>query len=210
MVAIRGRRWKRASVAETEFLVVDLETTGLDPRRDQVVSMAWVPVIGTQVRLGLAGGGLVQPPAGTEMGPSATVHGLTDDAVAGAAPIHDVLAPLLEALAGRVLVAHHAPLELSFLREPVRRLTGARMRTAVVDTMAVQHRLELGPHGEVRPGRLRLDQARRGYGLPRYGAHLALTDAIATAELLLAQAAELEHRLGRTVTLADLGARRTR
>lgn len=197
-------------MAHTEFLAVDLETTGLDPRTDHIVSMAWVPVVAGEVVLGESHGELVQPPAGIQIGPSATVHGLTDDAVARAATVDDVVPRLLDALRGRVLVAHHAPLELGFLRGPVRRVSGAHARHPVVDTMAIQHRLEVGPHGEVRPGRLRLDEARRSFALPRYGAHSALTDAIATAELLLAQIAELEHRLGRQVLLGDLGVARRR
>jgi len=42
------------------------------------------------------------------------------------------------------------------------------------------------------PGALRLSTARAHVGLPRYAAHEALTDALACAELYLAQRAELE------------------
>ncbi len=204
------RKLARTPVAQAAFLAVDLETTGLDPGRDHIVSLAWVPIVGGEVALGEADGELVKPPAGAQVGTSATVHGLTDDAVAVATPLDQVVPRLLEALQGRVLVAHHAPIELGFLRGPVRRVAGSRRRHPVVDTMTIQHRLEVGPHGEVRPGRLRLDEARRSFALPRYGAHSALTDAIATAELLLAQIAELEHRLGRPVLLGDLGVARRR
>ena len=47
------------------------------------------------------------------------------------------------------------------------------------------------------------------HGLPGYAAHHALTDALAAAELLLAQVAELERRLGREVLLRDLRPRRS-
>jgi len=62
----------------------------------------------------------------------------------------------------------------------------------------------LGQHAEISPGLLRLNEARQHFGLPRYPAHRALTDAVATGELLLAQVAELEHRLGREAVLSDL------
>ena len=58
-------------------------------------------------------------------------------------------------------------------------------------------------------GSLRLDAARRTHGLPRYASHHALTDAVAAAELLLAQVAELEQRLGREVLLRDLTPKRS-
>jgi DNA polymerase-3 subunit epsilon len=74
--------------------------------------------------------------------------------------------------------------------------------------MTLQRRLIVGGDGEPPPGSLRLDAARRRFGLPRYAAHRAATDAVATAELLLAQVAELGSRLGREPTLADLSPER--
>ena len=74
--------------------------------------------------------------------------------------------------------------------------------------MVLQRRLVVRGHGEPPRGALRLDAARAGFGLPRYSAHRAATDALATAELLIAQVAELGSRLRREPTLADLSPRR--
>jgi DNA polymerase-3 subunit epsilon len=199
-----------APVTEVDFLAVDIETTGLDPRRDHVLAVGWVPVSGRQVVLAGAHEVTVRPPAGTSVGDSATIHGLTDDALATASRLVDVLPDLVAALHGRVLLAHHAPIELGFLTRAAEQEYGARMPLTAVDTLAIQHRLVLGQHGEVRPGSLRLGDARRHFGLPRYAAHRALTDAIATGELLLAQVAELEHRFGHEPTLAALTPARRR
>jgi DNA polymerase-3 subunit epsilon len=194
----------RTPFPDVAFLAVDLETTGLDPRRDHVLAMGWVPVIDGEVVLRDAREVLVRPPAGVSVGESANFHGLTDDGLEDASGLRDALPELLEALRGRVLVAHHAPLELGFLTHAVRAVHGARLPVTTVDTMQLQHRLVAGPHGDVAPDALRLDAARRHLGLPRYTAHRASIDAIATAELLLAQAAELAHRLGHEPTLGDL------
>jgi DNA polymerase-3 subunit epsilon len=187
-----------------DFLSVDLETTGLNPRRDHVLAVGWVPVAAGQVLLSGAHEAVVRPPPGVDVGESATVHGLTDDKLASAPVLVDVLPDLVTALRGRVLLAHHAPIELGFLARAARAAYGARLPLTVVDTLSLQHRLMGGPHREVPPGSLRLDAARRHFGLPRYSAHRAVTDAIATGELFLAQAAELGHRLGHVPTLADL------
>lgn len=186
------------------FLAVDLETTGLNLRRDHVLSVGWVPVSEALVLLEGARETVVRPPSGVEVGESATLHGLTDDELADAPTLTDVLPELLAALHGRVLLAHHAPIELGFLERAARAEYGAGLPVTAVDTLTLQHRLVSGSHGDVAPGVLRLDAARRHFGLPRYSAHRAVTDAIATAELLLAQAAELEHSLGREPTLGDL------
>jgi DNA polymerase-3 subunit epsilon len=197
-------------VSEVEFLAVDLETTGLDPRRHHVLAIGWLPVTALQVVLAGAREVVVRLPDGVDVGDSATVHRLTDDTVAGARALGDVLPELLADLHGRVLLAHHAPIELGFLGRAAQQTYDATLPITAVDTMSLQHQLVVGQHGEVRPGSLRLDEARRHFGLPRYGAHRALTDAFATGELLLAQVSELEHRLGREPVLADLSSTRRR
>ena len=68
----------------------------------------------------------------------------------------------------------------------------------VVDTLTIEHQRHsrTGGVGVTEAGALRLGAARERYGLPRYPAHDALTDAIAAAELFLAQVA---HRSGARV-----------
>jgi DNA polymerase III subunit epsilon len=195
---------RRTPVSQVGFLAVDIETTGLDPAADHVLALGWVPVSAGELLLDGAGERMVRPPDGAEVGESATVHGLTDDELASAQDLEDVLPALLEALQGRVLVAHYAPIELKFLARAVQASYGVRAPLTAVDTMDLQQRLVTGLHGEVPPGLLSLDDARHSFGLPRYAAHRALTDAMAAGELFLAQAAELEHRLGREPTLGDL------
>ena len=197
-------------VSEVEFLAVDLELTGLDPRRDHVLAVGWLRVTARQVMLAGAHEVLVRPPPGIDVGASATVHRITDDAVAAAPTLEGVLPDLLAALESRVLLAHHAPIELGFLRRAARETYGARLPLTAVDTMALQHQLVFGRHAVISPGSLRLNEARQHFGLPRYPAHRALIDAIATGELLLAQVAELEHRLGREPMLSDLSPTRSR
>jgi DNA polymerase III subunit epsilon len=196
------------SFNRVDFLVVDVETTGLDPRRDHVLEVGWVPVTRAQVVLDGVRGTTVRLPAGVDVGDSAVLHGLTDDDLAAAPGLTDVVLELRAALQGRVLVAHHAPIEIGFLDRAFRDGQSDRAPLWVVDTMTLQRRLLVHGHGEPPPGALRLDAARRRFGLPRYAAHRAATDALAAAELLLAQAAELASRLGREPTLADLSPQR--
>ena len=72
-----------------------------------------------------------------------------------------MLPDLFAALRGHVLLAHHAPIEIGFLERAAREAFDARLPLTAVDTMELQHRLVVGDHGEVRPDRLRLDDARR-------------------------------------------------
>ena len=179
---------------ELRLLAVDIETTGLDPRRDRVLSIGWLPVDGRRVLLGGAGRAMVRDDGGAAgVGQSATVHGLTDDRLAGGVPLEEAVAPLLAALSGRVLLAHFARIETEFLGAVCERVWGAGMPCVVVDTFELERRVVAGGWGaEPKQGALRLWTARERHGLPVYRAHEALTDALACAELYLAQRSELE------------------
>ena len=184
-------------LADLGLLAVDIETTGLDPRRDRVLSIGWLPVDGGRVVLGGAGRVVVHDVEG--VGQSATVHGLTDDRLAGGVPLEDAVARLLVALTGRVLLAHFARIETGFLTAVCERAWGASMPCVVVDTLDLERRAVTGVWGsEPAPGAMRLWTARERRALPAYRAHEALTDALACAELYLAQRAELQARTPET------------
>ena len=194
--------------SQVDFLVVDVETTGLNPRRHHVLEVGWVPVTRGEVVLAGVRGTAVRLPAGHDVGESAVLHALTDDDLATAPELTEVMFELRAALQGRVLVAHHSAIEIGFLDRAFRDGQADHAPLLVVDTMTLQRRLIVRGYEEPPPGGLRLDAARRHFGLPRYAAHRAATDAVATAELLLAQAAELGSRLGREPTLRDLAPHR--
>lgn len=171
------------------FLALDFETTGLDPRRDSILSIGFVPLENGSILLAGAAQLLVRPER--EVAASALVHGITDDDAATGLELADALPRLLDALRGRVLLAHHAALEQRFLAAACSRLYGVRPPLVAVDTLRLQARLERRGFQQPREDGLRLQAARARFNLPRYRAHGALADALACAELFLAQAAEL-------------------
>jgi DNA polymerase-3 subunit epsilon len=177
-------------LSELSLLALDLETTGLDPRRDRMLSAGFVPVDGGRIDLGRARHLVVRDDGG--VGQSATFHGLTDDVVAEGVPVDEVVDEVLEALRGRVLLAHFARIETGFLDAACRRRWGVGMPCLVVDTLELERRAHANPWGPAADvGGLRLWRARERRGLPLYAAHHALVDALACGELYLAQAADL-------------------
>lgn len=175
---------------ELNLLAIDLETTGLDPQQHRALSVGFVPVDGSDIILGGARHILIRSDA--EVGQSAVLHHLTDDMIATGAPMADVLAEILVALTGRVLLAHYATIEVSFLSRACESYFGAPLVAPTIDTLALHRKLlSQGFDDEPLGNDLRLWNARMRYGLPVYGAHEALTDAMACAELYLGQVAEL-------------------
>jgi DNA polymerase-3 subunit epsilon len=177
----------RTALDELPLLAVDVETTGLSPVRDRLLAVGWVPVDGTRIDLSGARRYVVRR---DDPGEAVTIHGLTHDDLEAGRPLAEVLAELRAALSGRVLLAHYASFDLAFLDAAFRSVGDRPLRPPDVCTLDLQRRL-LARNGEVPDDALRLWRARERHGMPPTKAHDALGDALACAELYLAQVAEL-------------------
>jgi DNA polymerase-3 subunit epsilon len=154
-----------------------------------------VPLRGGTVRWGERFYRLVRPPSFAGLDDAAiTVHHIVPEELHRAPPPAEVLPEVAVRLEGAVLLLHHAPLDLAFLRRGFAAHGLAWPRPPVVDTRLLIARVEdrlrrIEPHP--RPLPRALSEIRDQLGLPRYATHHALTDALATAELFLALRARL-------------------
>ncbi len=180
---------KNAASAAVGYLALDLETTGGDPERDEIVSFGWVCMNGGKIELATAQHHIVRTEAAISPG-SAVIHQITDDEAGQGCSLEAALGELLKALAGRVLIAHRAETELDFVGRACEQIYHGRILIPAVDTLKVAI-LKNQRHQQTPPrGALRLHALRQQYKLPRYRAHNALSDALSAAELFLAQQAE--------------------
>ncbi len=177
------------------YCAVDLETTGLDLTRDAIISFGSVGIDGGRVIAGSAIYRLVRGPA--RVSPEAiAVHSLRAADLADAPTWDESADLLLEALTGRVLVAHAAWVERAFLRRAFR-ARHVRPPRAVVDTAALARRAGLAAVGA--PGEPSLELLARDLGLPGHEPHHALGDALTTAEVFLALSTRLAAGAPQTV-----------
>jgi DNA polymerase-3 subunit epsilon len=185
------------------YWALDLETGGLDLRRDPILAVGMVPVREGVVRLAESWRSLVRPPHGASIDPhSIPAHQLVRAEVSQAPPAAEVLRHVDERLRQGALLVHHAGIDVAFLRRDYRSCGLRWPRPPVVDTtrllMEAARRARFTRPDAPEPS-LNLAEARRAQGLPEYAAHDALGDAVATAELFLV----LRRRLG-AKTLRDL------
>ncbi|AQS65915.1 TerD family protein [Streptomyces pactum] len=168
-----------------EWALVDVETSGLVPRRDRVLSVA-VVTLGPDGEQTGEFSTLVDP--GCDPGP-VHVHGLTAERLRGAPAFEQVAERIGALLEGRVLVAHNAQFDYDFLAHEFAR---ARLRLPVARrlcTLALNRRVD-PPTGDLRLGTLAAH-----YGVPQLKAHDALDDTRVLAGVLrasLREAAQLD------------------
>ncbi len=182
-------------LAEVPLLALDIETTGLNPRQDAIVSIGLVPFTLTRIRVSHSRYWVVRPqrPLKTR---SIVVHGITHSEIASSPDLAAVLPDLLRALAGQVVVVHCRQIERQFFALALQRLWQEGIVFPVIDTMELEaQHVRTGIRDRIAHlfGRnrrsIRLAASRARYQLPAYRPHHALTDALATAELLQAQIA---------------------
>jgi DNA polymerase-3 subunit epsilon len=181
---------KQSDCRELEIVAIDLETTGLDPRTDDILSIGLVHIDHFAVKLSTAWHSIVRIDRDIP-GDSAVIHHITDDRSAAGVPIDALLPELLRRLAGRPMLVHYSPIEQNFISASCERLYGAPFVAPIVDTLEIGQRVFERRNHLIQPGDLRLFNLRPRYNLPQYKAHNALSDALATAELFLAMADNL-------------------
>lgn len=182
---------EQRTFAETDFLILDFETTGLTPKKDSVLSMGYTTLVKQRIQLGKSSHFYI---CHRDSIPDETViiHHITEQEAAQGQPIREVFPMLLQALSGKVLVAHFADIEVGFLQQIAKVVYQTVLPLQVVDTLQIAFNSKYKHSVHVSPDALNLFSLREAYKLPRYKAHNAMNDAVATAELLLAQVYEME------------------
>src|SRR5437763_808428 len=188
---------------EATYVVVDLETTGLRPGTAQICEIGAVRVRGLEIEAEFET--LVDP--GMPLGPGVeALTGLSSRQLRGSPPPSVAVHRFLAFAGASVLVAHNARFDMAFLDRETVKLTGSRLASPVVDTVALARRLLAG-----RVPRASLSQLAWFLGTSVQPCHRALPDAQATAEVLLALIGLAQERGAQTVAdLAALSATRTR
>lgn len=197
--------WPSPPWDSVTYWSLDLETGGLDPRTDAILAVGMVPVRAGGVRLGERYASLVRP-EGADHFTEASIraHQLVPGEVAGAPVAADVLAQVDKRLREGALLVHQAAIDVAFLKRAFKRAGRRWPDPPVVDTVALllkvaKRRRFTDPDAPDTEPALNLTAARARLGLPDYGQHDALTDAVATAELFLVLRKQLNARTFREV-----------
>lgn len=163
-----------------EAVAIDCETTGLDTRRDDIVSVAAVPIRGSRILASRRFEAVVRPSAKMESEAIKT-HRLLESDVASARRMEDVLPELLRFIGSRPLVGYYLEFDIAMINRPLRRLLGIELPNARIEVSGLYYERK---YGDAPPGTrvdLRFAGILADLGLPALDQHDASSDALMTA-----------------------------
>jgi len=183
------------------FVVLDSETTGLNPATDRLITIGAVAVIGGDIVLEDSFSALLHVERNTE---AVTVHGVTRDEARHGVPEPDAVAAFLGYLRDGVIVGHHIGHDIATIDAACERHWGARLMNRSLDTMDLTLHLERAGAFAGRPPirRFTLDALCTMFGVIPHDRHTATGDAFITA-LVFLRLLHLSVRCGRG-TLAGI------
>jgi len=163
-----------------EWVALDCETTGLDVRHDQIVSIGAVRIVGnrllTSQRLEL----LVRPERSLKVA-SMRVHRLRERDVAQGLEPRQAMRLLLDFIGSRPLVGYYLEFDIAMLNREIWRMLGVRLPQPKIEVSAMYYdykRRQMPAHALDQMIDLRFATIMSDLGLPLREAHDALNDAV--------------------------------
>ena len=166
----------RGQSLDDTFVVFDIETTGLSKETESITEIGAVKVVDGKIIDRFSTFVNPERPIPAEI---TKLTGITNEMVADAPVITEILPKFLEFCQDAVLVAHNANFDTGFIRLNAERKCGIEVKNTVLDTLELSRALlpELKKH--------KLDIICEKLGVSLEGHHRAVNDAEATAEVFL-------------------------
>ncbi|HEY4362451.1 MAG TPA: 3'-5' exonuclease [Bryobacteraceae bacterium] len=183
-------------VSEVRFVVLDSETTGLDPRRDRLITIGAVAVEDGEIRLDDSFEAMLKLDYNRS---SVTVHGITRDEAREGMDEAEALERFLEYLRDGVIVGHHIGHDVQTLNAGYTRHFGFELKNRALDTMDLT--LYLNDDGAFADRAMAqgftLDGLCEMFGVAPHDRHTAGGDAFLTAQVFL-RLLRAANKVGRT------------
>lgn len=165
--------------ANKKFVVVDIETTGLSPNKGgRIIEIGAIKLNGESKLDSFStfiNPEMPIPKSSTE------IHGITDEMVKDAPTFHQVLKDFKKFIGDDIIVAHNAKFDWDRFLLHYFRLLGIYPKNKVVDTMVLAKVvLPASPNDS-----MKLEEVCERCNVELEGAHRALNDAMATADIFI-------------------------
>ncbi len=171
---MRPKKGKSLVQFPNDFVVIDIETTGLDSRYDEIIELSAIKVHGNQVSEQFSS--LVKPRFEVP-GFITGLTGISNTALENAPRIEEVLSDYMHFLSDDIIVGHNVNFDINFLYDTNQKVTTNHFSNDFVDTLRLARFLlrELNHH--------RLADLSLYYGMSDKVEHRGLSDAAVTLDI---------------------------
>ncbi|MEL6832695.1 MAG: 3'-5' exonuclease [Bacteroidota bacterium] len=187
-------------IRDLRFVVLDTETTGLDPQNDTILSIGAVAVRDQQIWIGDRFEAFLPQESNQVVNDqeAVAVHGILGKHGNQQQATAEILIDFLAYLKGSIFVAQHAAFDYGILQAAYRKELQGHLLNATIDTAHLARRLDdPSRSSHMNPAKAKqygLDQLCQRFNIPIEARHTASGDALLTAILLVKLLSRLETR----------------
>jgi DNA polymerase-3 subunit epsilon len=166
-----------------ECVVFDCETTGLDPKVDDIISIGAIIIKNNTIQTSTKFERFVKPKSKLES-ESIKVHHIRECDLEGAKDIDGVIEEFLYFIENRPLVGYYLEFDVAMINKYLKPKIGIKLPNKQIEVSAIYHDKKIGliPQGVVD---LRFDSIMKDLKLPIMGKHDAINDAVMTAMMYI-------------------------
>jgi DNA polymerase-3 subunit epsilon len=167
-------------LTECRMIVLDLETTGLNQSKDEVIAIGAVAIRNNVIDLADQFDLVLRRPE-LDIRETVLIHGIGPEALTQGHETEDALLHLLEWMNGDPILAYHSAFDQGFLEKALRKTLGYTRSHTWFDVADLMPAL----FPDAKPAGQGLDDWADHFGLEVSARHHAAADALVTAELTL-------------------------
>ena len=166
-----------------EYVVVDTETTGLDTKTDEILSIGAVKIRDNKVLTSETFEVYLKNYKEISA-KSIAVHGIRACDLVNAKEPHEAIKEFLRFIGSRTLVGYYLEFDVEMLNKYIKPMLGITLPNEMIEVSEIyfEQTISLIPQGNID---LRFDTILKNCNLPNMGAHNAVNDAIMTAMMFL-------------------------
>ncbi|KIM10762.1 MAG: DNA polymerase III subunit epsilon [Sulfuricurvum sp. PC08-66] len=168
---------------EEEMVVFDTETTGLDTKRDSILSIGAVKIKGNKILTSQTFEVLIDTP-NTMDTKAVTLHGIRPMDTRDGVDAHTALEAFLRFIGSRPLVGYYLEFDVAMINALMLPYLGAKLCNPMIEVSEIYYdkQQQFIPQGHID---LRFETLLKTCGIPNMGQHNAVNDAIMTAMIYL-------------------------
>ncbi|WP_296383072.1 3'-5' exonuclease [Winogradskyella sp.] len=170
---------QQVDIEGIRFIIFDTETTGLNPKKDRILSIGCIGVENSRIKVAdQLESYLSQEHFNVE---TVKIHGLLKEGKLSKIDEEEAIIEFLSYIENAILVAHHAAFDVAMVNNVLKRMQLPKLKNKVLDTGHLFQKTKLDTSKE----HFGLDELSNRFSIPLHDRHTASGDAYITAVLFL-------------------------